>query len=448
MLTHINIHNLATNVACRLQACSSDQKITVDTALKVFSTVIMVRGGPPLLLSHLKKCGGVPFDDQLCQRVCKELEKRGIPFPAELQHSATWPLPKNFLLTPSERLGIWRSAFTRARAGINPSVFESFADVEPYFVPAGDGNVTVCAHSPVPSIVCKAVFAPKLVNEDLSNTVPCQQYDLRVPGSVAFYEGLRALRDQDYALAVLHFKAAGPDHAQASFNLGWMAEDGLGCERNMQAAVGYYEHAAELGYHVAHQNLGSIFCVDSDSVACDMPRAIAHFEVGIALDLPESMGSLGRILWHSTGVEHDPERAQRLLTRAATFGDRRSLNTLATILETQTKQGDGVPPQIVFEMYYEAASGFAMPDDVTPFYNLARCYRNGYGTAQDMRKARRVCRLAALGGDPDAQADLAWMYICGDAGQINYRTARVWAEKAAAQNNARGRTLVATLEEA
>ena len=68
--------------------------------------------------------------------------------------------------------------------------------------------------------------------------------------------------------------------------------------------------------------------------------------------------------------------------------------------------------------------------------NLALCYYEGWGVAQDQTEAAHWYEKAAEQGDPDAQDMLSWMKLLGGGCPQDYPGARAWAEKAAAQGRA------------
>jgi tetratricopeptide (TPR) repeat protein len=344
---------------------------------------------PRLLATH-----PVPLDNSICASIADEFERDGLGIlPRRLAH---WPLPRRFDLTWNERLAMWQEECQDAfgRKAISTQVYDAVRGLEPFIHSAGGGGWIVCARSPVPSAVCATVLAPQTVSTNTHDLSLCDDRSGRRSGDAACYEGLLAFRDKRYDEAVAYFKvAADAQHSMALFQLGWLAEEGKGCARDVVAAIGYYERAAALGSIVAHQNLGSIFCVGSDSVTQDMPRAISHFEHGAAAGLSYSMGSLGRILWHATGVEHDGKRAQQLLLDAAKGGDAHALNTLATILDG--KYGAEQYAQ-TFQMYRFAMRLTHVSENALPAYNLANCYLHGKGVKKNVRTARRLFRRPGI----------------------------------------------------
>jgi TPR repeat protein len=372
----------------------------------------------------------IPLDNETCKRIAAQFK---IDQLGDLPHRlAHWPLPRHFELTSSERLNMWREECTDAfeRKVISATTYDAVGEMEPYLRPAGGGNWFVCGKSPVPLSVCAKVLTPaKVIDspDDLS-----VYHSERGAHHAACHEGLRALRDGRFEEAVVFFKVAAQEKdAMALFQLGWLAEDGKGCRRDMAAAVTFYEAAAEAGSVVAHQNLGSIFCVENQDFPQDMPRAIRHFETAAKAGLTAAMSSLGRILWHGTGVPREPDRARELLKSAASGGDAHAFNTLAVINE-QEHGTDSY--ELNFKMYREAVRQAHVNENPLPTYNLATYYLEGKGTAKNPRMARLLFRRAAAAGDLDAQFTLGRMAFCEPDGP-NYPKSLAWFERAAEQGH-------------
>ena len=370
----------------------------------------------------------IPLDNETCKRIAAQFKIGQLgDLPDRL---AYWPLPRHFDLTSSERLGMWGEECSDAfeRKAISAATYDAVRELEPYLRPAGGGNWYVCGKSPVPLSVCAKVLAPAKVIDSPDDLSVYQ--DERGALHAACHEGLRALRDGRFEEAVEFFKVAAQENdAMSLFQLGWLAEDGKGCRRDMVAAVSFYEAAAAAGSVSAHQNLGSIFCVGNRDFPQDMPRAVRHFENAAKAGLAAAMSSLGRILWHGTGVPREPDRARELLKSGARGGDAHAFNTLAVIRE-QEHGPDSY--ELNLEMYREAVRRARVNENPLPTYNLATYYLEGKGTEKNPRKARLLFRRAAAAGDPDAQFTLGRMAFCEPDGP-NYPKSLAWFERAAEQ---------------
>lgn len=377
---------------------------------------------------ELLKTRPIPIDNKTCDRIAAQfkIDQLG-DLPLRLAH---WPLPRHFELTWSERLDMWREECCDAfeRQVISATTYDAVRELEPYLRPAGGGNWFVCGKSPVSLSVCAKVLAPAKII-DSPDDLSVYQSEREVHHA-ACHDGLRALRDGRFDGAVESFKvAAEGNDAMSLFQLGWLAEDGKGCRLDMIAAVSFYEAAAAAGSILAHQNLGSIFCVAQQDFVRDMPRAIRHFETAAKAGLAAAMSSLGRILWHGTGVPREPDRAREFLQSAARGGDAHALNTLAVIRE-QEHGPDSY--ELNLKMYSDAVRLAHVNENPLPTYNLASYYLEGKGTTKNPRKARLLFRRAAVAGDPDAQFTLGRMAFCEPDGP-DYANSLAWFERAAEQ---------------
>ena len=73
--------------------------------------------------------------------------------------------------------------------------------------------------------------------------------------------------------------------------------------------------------------------------------------------------------------------------------------------------------------------------DAMAQYNLAQCYRKGYGVPQNYTEAVKWYRKAAEQGYAEAQFNLGGCYGKGEGVTKNYTEAVKWFKKAAAQGH-------------
>lgn len=71
------------------------------------------------------------------------------------------------------------------------------------------------------------------------------------------------------------------------------------------------------------------------------------------------------------------------------------------------------------------------PHDHRAWDGLGQCYQYGYGTAPNLRRAKKYYKKAAKLGNAEAQQSLGWLYE--SATEPDYRRARKWYARAAAQ---------------
>lgn len=437
MITHQNYSRFITYAFRAIQ--SNNQHATrKPLTLGEFRQVVahaLKHKGPNDLRDHLEKSGGIPLDSTVCKAIALAVQEHGT-LPHELWR---WPLPpydksygdKNVRLTRNERITAWREALERLRSDgkVDGAWIETYASLDPYIKPAGNGDWFLTSGSEVPLSACEIVLAPSKVTERFADQ--SIRHEVRDKASKAFYDGLTEFWQQNYAKAYAYFEDAG-DHSQALFNRAWLHEDGLGCARDQLAAVALYQRAADMGAFVAHHNLACIYLEGSEAVPANIPLALEHLEKAVALNVAASIGKLGSILWHGYKVEKDEERGRDLLMRAADLGDGPSMNTVGTIL-AQENGGIATPESI--EYYRKAALKAPITGDFSADYNLAFSSLKGNGVPQDLEEARKHFSIAAEAGDADAQHALANLLVTGEAGATDLAEAISWAEKAAAQKH-------------
>lgn len=396
---------------------------------------VVVGAGSNTLLKIARTNGGIPLDSSLCASISRHFSVDAVAsLPPSLAH---WPLPEKFSLTPVERSEMWVEACKLALSQdrINPSIHASFATLEPYIVPAGQGNWTLCNGSPVPMPVCKAVLGPAVVTlQSSNNSLRDDLSQQRHPREAVFYAGLRALRDKDYPAAVSYFKsAAGQQHGHAHFNLAWLLEQGLGIPRSECAAIEHYQAAADLGSVLAHFNLGLMYIVGSLAVTRDIEKARHHFGVAAERGIVPAIAQLGDILYTYSTAPEEKQRGLDMLIRSAREGDAHAQNVLGTILETEARTPEEFTA--AFQCYLEAHRQAQEIGDLQATFNLARCYLHGQGTQQDVPEAARLFGMAAAADDMDAAFNLAYIYFNGMMGEPDYAKAYAWAKIAAVRNH-------------
>ncbi|EGC44737.1 conserved hypothetical protein [Histoplasma capsulatum var. duboisii H88] len=104
----------------------------------------------------------------------------------------------------------------------------------------------------------------------------------------------------------------------------------------------------------------------------------------------------GLALRHGWGCAPDPEKAITYLSAAAS----NSASIEAEALSAGMKKGGAAKGELVLAMY-----------------ELANCFRNGWGVAKDPVAARHYYETAANLGDTDAMNEAAWCYLEGFGGK-------------------------------
>lgn len=186
--------------------------------------------------------------------------------------------------------------------------------------------------------------------------------------------------------------------AEAWFNLGILAEDGLGEPKDAARAVALYEQGATGGSVKAQYRLGQIY----------------------------REGKL---------VPADPKAAERWLAKAAEAGDQQAAAQLAALrggtadayLAARQLESEGKPAEAAVAYRQLSAAG-----DPRARTRLAWLYEAGRGVDRDLAEAARLFRSAAEAGDGEAQYALAVMLDTGAGQPRNPEESTRWLRLAAA----------------
>jgi TPR repeat protein len=192
-------------------------------------------------------------------------------------------------------------------------------------------------------------------------------------------------------------------NGDALFNLGILAEDGLGEPRNMAKAEALYASAAAAENFKAQYRLGLLY-------------------------------------FSGTQLPQDREKARLYLTQAATHGDKDAQDMLARLgqareamtpfqqAELLSGGGQHVQAADIYRRLAEAGDARAQA-------RLAWAYEAGRGVEPDLQEAARRFELAAEAGNAEAQYALAVMLRTGRGRAVDLQRSSQWLDSAAAQGH-------------
>lgn len=263
----------------------------------------------------------------------------------------------------------------------------------------------------------------------------------------ALYEKAQkaAARGDAKAAANLFLKAAKQGYAPAQYELALCYERCYGVSGNLAKARKWLEKAAEQKYGPAEFKIGwcqiyvnPLYHAKEEGDTSYRRWYLKAAEHGSG----EALRMTG--FWYLVGYHcpKNPLRAVKYLSQAVEQGDAIACYYLAQIYERGEK---GVPADAAkakkyydrmerekareVEDYRKAAEG----GDVRALYELASCYKRGFGVSADEEKARELLQKAAEKGYAMAQVDFASGYCRGDAAKEVE-----WWTKAAEQGHAGG----------
>ncbi len=192
-------------------------------------------------------------------------------------------------------------------------------------------------------------------------------------------------------------------NGDALFNLGVLAEDGLGEPANMSKAEALYTAAANSGNFKAQYRLGLLY-------------------------------------FAGTLLPRDTDKARLFLSLAAADGDKDARAMLLQLGQplaqpTPLQQAELLGASGQHEQAAALYSSLADAGNATAQTRLAWAYEAGRGVTMDLQEAARRFELAAQAGNAEAQYALAVMLRTGRGRVADLPQSARWLEKAAAQNH-------------
>lgn len=217
------------------------------------------------------------------------------------------------------------------------------------------------------------------------------------------YKAYAEFKMADYASArVIWETLAEIGNGDALFNLGVLAEDGLGEPRDMRKAEALYTSAANAGNFKAQYRLGMLYAA-GELLPQDLDKARIFLNLAAGagdLDAAARLASLD-----DPGVPPTPFQQ-------------------AEWLGSQGRHGEAAP---IYERL--AAAG-----DRRAQTRLAWMYEAGRGVPRDLAEAARRFQIAAEAGEAEAQYALAVMYRTGRGRETDPVRSAEWLARAAAQH--------------
>ena len=191
-------------------------------------------------------------------------------------------------------------------------------------------------------------------------------------------------------------------NGDALFNLGVLAEDGLGEAKNMARAEALYTGAAAAGNFKAQYRLGVLY-------------------------------------YAGTQLPRSPDQARHYLSLAAEHGDKDAQAMLAQLGQPDTALTPFQQAELLGArgQHAEAAALYrqlADAGDAGAQTRLAWAYEAGRGVAPDLAEAARRFTLAAEAGHAEAQYALAVMLRTGRGRAQDLDQSAMWLARSAAQN--------------
>lgn len=202
----------------------------------------------------------------------------------------------------------------------------------------------------------------------------------------------------DFAAAfTLYSELASTGQADAQASLGFMYQQGQGCEANEPQALEWYGRAAEQKQPYALYNLGILYANGIGGVAMDKHRAHALYLEAAIREVVPAMYETAQMLEHGVGCDQNHSEAAFWYEEGAKRGHAESFNNLGVFY----KEGYGV-----VQDYRRAVLCFTRAADeglAQAQFNLGLMFDHGLGVEEDHDKALQLCRQAARNGHEKAR---------------------------------------------
>jgi len=194
--------------------------------------------------------------------------------------------------------------------------------------------------------------------------------------------------------------------------------------RDLQVARDYYRRAAELEFDAAMPVIGSM-SRDASGGPRDYEAAVHWFEIAAQKGNPYSQNALAQCYENAWGIDQDISKALLWYRSSAELDHAPAMWNLGRVFD----QGIGVTANesIAFDWYGKAAKRGHLEATVA----LADCYLNGRGIKADTEIALELFNDASERGSSDAMRRLASIYLDGVVVKKDYDIAASFYRKAA-----------------
>ena len=255
-----------------------------------------------------------------------------------------------------------------------------------------------------------------------------------------------AIRAKDYGLAKpyhnLNKMLSDEGDLQARMTLGMLHADGIGCKKDVDAALSYLESAAIGGSREAYKHIGDIF-VQGTLVERDIDKALAAYRKAASLGMTNAYETMGDIFRQGEIVQRDVAKAIELYEMGAKEGHtsaREKAETLKNereeLYEIGKKLRESTPQQAFRAFAISSSMGF-----VPSYKEMARAFLHGIGIKKNRQQAYLWFEKAVEAKDEEALYEYGVCFSRGigtsfdfdRAVEILSRAARLGSEEAKAE---------------
>ncbi|KAG9294626.1 hypothetical protein G9A89_008105 [Geosiphon pyriformis] len=235
-----------------------------------------------------------------------------------------------------------------------------------------------------------------------------------------YLNGLETAKNVEKAFK-LYSKAAELGDTMGQNNLGWCYQNGWGATKNPEKAFELYSKAAEAGNILAQNSLG--WCYQNGlGTTKNLEKAFEFYSKAAEAGNILAQNSLGWCYQNGLGTTKNLEKAFELYSKAAEVGNTNAQNNLGWCYQN----GLGTTKNVAkaFEFYSKAVEGGSLIAQINLEHcyhggnpcsknNLETCYRNRWGTMEDLEKSFKLYSKTTEAGNPSTQYNLGWCYQNG-----------------------------------
>lgn len=242
-----------------------------------------------------------------------------------------------------------------------------------------------------------------------------------------------------YDWARLYYLRASREYSAALTNLGYMAIEGIGQEKDYEAAAEYYRQAAEMGNLRARTNLGTMY-IRGEGLPELPEEGILWYRLAAGMGWANAQNALADLYKKGIGIEKDLQASAALYHLAASNGQRAAMNNLGvSYLRGLGVDADANTAVVWFDRAIQEGDRFAPR-------NLARHLMKAQGDQVDGGRVVSLLELATNRGERRAYLDLANIYRKGDLVEKDMELAYLNARLAELSKVKKSDELVANLK--
>ena len=230
---------------------------------------------------------------------------------------------------------------------------------------------------------------------------------------------------RDIEAALIWFqRAAEQNHVSAQFNLGVLYYK----KEDYAKSAEWTQHAAMRGHAQALFNMGAL-CSAGEGIQQDKAKAAEWYRQAIEQGDVAAQYNLALLYQRGEDVPQDYDEAMKLLRKAAASGYAQAQGAIGEAY--YSGKGVSVNHEEAAKWYFcSAKQGNSMSQ-----HNLGQCYHKGEGVAQSNTEAAKWWSCAAEQGVSDAQYNLGLCYHSGEGVAQSDTEAVKWWRCAAEQGN-------------